>query len=304
MRTGYRSFFWPAALILVGVFALLINARVIPVERLDRLLDLWPLILIVIGLEIVVRRALHGGAAELAAVLIVLLAIGGAAAYIALGPATLAGGQKLDAAGKVGSLDHATVHVEVGAANITVQGSRDIGDDLFRAHFDYSGGKPEVRLDTSTGELTISQANTTGFFFQSRRFVLNLQLNSTLPWKIAVDGGASTDTFNLSGIHVTSIDINAGASREDITLGAPSGTVPITINGGAVTVNVHRPKGVAAVGAEAGGAGALALQGRGSHANGTPTAPTSGDEGGSVGLPGQRSRRASNPKQGSTAPTG
>src|SRR2546427_11252838 len=119
MRTGYRSFFWPAALILVGVFALLINARVIPVERLDRLLDLWPLILIVIGLEIVVRRALHGGAAELAAVLIVLLAIGGAAAYIALGPATLAG-QKLDAAGKVGRLDHATVHVEVGAAHIMV----------------------------------------------------------------------------------------------------------------------------------------------------------------------------------------
>ncbi|OLE81061.1 MAG: hypothetical protein AUG06_02300 [Actinobacteria bacterium 13_1_20CM_2_65_11] len=304
MRTGYRSFFWPAALILVGVFALLINARVIPVERLDRLLDLWPLILIVIGLEIVVRRALHGGAAELAAVLIVLLAIGGAAAYVALGPATLAGGQKLDAAGKVGSLDHATVHVEVGAANITVQGSRDIGDDLFRAHFDYSGGKPEVRLDTSTGELTISQANTTGFFFQSRRFVLNLQLNSTLPWKIAVDGGASTDTFNLSGIHVTSIDINAGASREDITLGAPSGTVPITINGGAVTVNVHRPKGVAVSVTVSGGAANLTFDGRQSHAIGTLTAQTSDYDSATDRYQIQVSGGASNANVDSSAPTG
>ena len=275
MQTRYRSFFWPALLILVGVFALLINAKVIPVERLDRLLDLWPLILIVIGLEIVIRRAFKGAAAELAAVLIVLLAIGGAAAYVALGPATMAGGQKLDAAGKVGSLDHAAVHIEVGAANITVQGAADIGDDLFRAHFDYSRGKPQVSLDTSTGEVTISQANTSGFFFQSRRFVLNLQLNSTIPWKIAVDGGASTDTFNLSSVHVTSIDLNAGASREDITLGAPSGTVPITVNGGAVTVNVHRPKGTAVSVTVSGGAANLTFDGRQSHAIGTLTAQTS-----------------------------
>jgi hypothetical protein len=275
MQTRYRSVFWPAVLILVGVFALLINARVIPAERLDRLADLWPLILIVIGLEIVVRRALQGTAAELAAVLIVLLAIGGAAAYVALGPATMAGGQTLDAAGKVGSLDHAAVHIEVGAANTTVQGSSDIGDDLFRAHFDYSGPKPEVRLDTSTGEVTISQANTSGFFFQSRRFVLNLQLNSTIPWKIAVDGGASTDTFNLSSVHLTSIDLNTGASREDITLGTPSGRVPITVNGGAVTVNVHRPPGVAFSATVSGGAANLTFDGRQSHAIGTLTAQTS-----------------------------
>src|SRR6202022_4970403 len=121
---------------------------------------------------------------------------------------------------------------------------------------------------------TISQPNNSGFFFQSRRFVLNLQLNSTIPWKIAVDGGASTDTFNLSSIHVTSIASNAGASREDITLGAPSGTVPITVNGGAVTVNVHRPKGVAVSATVSGGATNLTFDGRQSHAIGNLTAQT------------------------------
>src|SRR5713101_7167257 len=53
----YRSLFWPAILILVGVFALLVNVRLVPVERLDRLVDLWPLILVVIGLGVVVRGA-------------------------------------------------------------------------------------------------------------------------------------------------------------------------------------------------------------------------------------------------------
>lgn len=274
MLTRYRSFFWPAVLILVGVFALLVNSRLIPVENLDRLLDLWPLILIVIGLEVLVRRTLQGAAAELAAVLIVLLAIAGAAAYVALGPATGVGGQTLDASGKVGTLERAAVHIEVGAANITVQGSGSIGNDLFRAHINYSGSKPDVTLDESSGDVQISQANASGFFFQSRRFVLTLQLNSSVLWKIAVDGGATTDTFNLSNVRVTSIDLNTGASREEITLGVPSGTVPITINAGAVTMNVHRPKGVAASVTVSGGASNLTFDSRQSHAIGTLTNQT------------------------------
>src|SRR5713226_6730684 len=171
----YRSYFWPAVLIVVGVFALLINAKVIPVERLDRLVDLWPLILVVIGLEILVRRALHGAAAELGAVLIVLLAIGGAAAYVALGPAIPVGIQTLDASGKIASLNAASVHVDAGAANITMQGTSSISDDLFRAHVEYTGRKPDVSLDESSGDLQISQNNASGLFFQSHHFVLNLQ---------------------------------------------------------------------------------------------------------------------------------
>src|SRR5260370_20008941 len=111
MNRRYRSLFWPAILILVGVFALLVNVGLVPVERLDRLADLWPLILVVIGLELVVRRALQGASAEIAAALIVLLAIGGAAAYVALGPSIPIGIQTLDASNQVGSLNPATARV-------------------------------------------------------------------------------------------------------------------------------------------------------------------------------------------------
>jgi hypothetical protein len=275
MRRGYRSLFWPAVLILIGVFALLVNVGFVPVERLDRLADLWPLILVVIGLELVVRRAFQGASAEIAAALIVLLAIGGAAAYVALGPSIPTGVQTLDASNKVGSLNHATARVEVGGAAITMQGSSSIGDDLFRAHIEYSGRKPDVSLDTSTGEVQISQSNTSGFFLQSRRFVLTLQLNSNVPWKIAVDSGSASDVLMLSTVHVEGIDVNTGASKEDITVGAPSGTVPITINGGALTVNVHRPPGAAASVSVSGGAASLRFDGRQSKAVGTLTAQTS-----------------------------
>jgi len=275
MRTRYRSFFWPAVLILVGVFALLVNSGLVQPERLDRLADLWPLILIVIGLELLARRALQGAAAELAAVLIVALAIVGAAAYVALGPAIPTGTQSLTLSGGVGSVKQASVQVDVGAAHITMEGA-DTGADLYRAHISYSGPKPEVSFDANSGDLHISQGNTSGFFFQDRRFVLDLQLKADVTWKIAVNSGSSSDSLKLSNAHVSDIELNTGASHEDITVGAPSGSVPITINGGALTVNIHRTKGVAASVSVSGGAVNLTFDGRQSHAIGTVTAQTGG----------------------------
>ena len=274
MRYGYRSFFWPAVLILVGVFALLVNSGLVAPERLDRLADLWPLILIVIGLELLVRRTLQGANAELAAVLIVVLAITGAAGYVALGPSIPTGTQTFEVAGSAGTLKQASVRVDVGSAQITMKGM-DTSEGLFSAHIEYSGRKPDVNFDPSSGDLHISQGNASGFFSHDRRFVLDLALNTSVTWKITVDSGASNDTFNLSNLHVADIALNTGASREDITLGAPSGSVPITVNGGALTVAVHRPKGVAASVAVSGGAVNLTFDGRQSHAVGTVTAQTS-----------------------------
>src|SRR5207247_914633 len=107
----YRSFFWPALLILAGVVALLVNTGQIPVERLAQIIDLWPLILVVIGLELIVRRTVHGVAGDVAAALIVLLAIGGAAAYVAVGPAPSAM-HALDASDEVGGLTAATAVID------------------------------------------------------------------------------------------------------------------------------------------------------------------------------------------------
>ena len=43
----YRSFFWPALLILAGIVALLVNVGQIPAERVFQVVNLWPLVLVV-----------------------------------------------------------------------------------------------------------------------------------------------------------------------------------------------------------------------------------------------------------------
>src|ERR1700687_2974854 len=118
----YRSYFWPAVLILVGVVAFLVNSGVISSDRLSLLFDLWPVILIVIGLELLTRRGLPGQARDVGAVLIVRLASGGPIAYVARPPNPSASGT-LDSHAAIGNLDHASVEIDAGAANITVTGS-------------------------------------------------------------------------------------------------------------------------------------------------------------------------------------
>ena len=263
----YRSYFWPAVLILIGVVAFLVNSGVISTDRLSLLLDLWPLILIVIGLELLARRALPGQNGDVAAVLIVLLAAGGAIAYIALAPNPTTSG-KVDSHAALGNLNRATLEIDAGAASITVTGTSSLEGDLYHAVISYSGPKPEISLDRSNGSLTISQGNSGFGVFQTRRFTMDLQINSSVPWTITSNGGASTETFNLASVPLKSMDINTGASRENITLGAPSGVVPITINGGALTVNLHRLAGTGASVSVSGGAVSLTFDGRQSHAIG------------------------------------
>ncbi len=259
MPGRYRSFAWPGVLIVVGVFALLINAGLVPTDRLYRLVDLWPLILVVIGLELLVRRGMQGTAADVAAVLIVLLAAGGAVAYVAVGPAISTG--TLQASAPLEGLDHMTLRIDLGAANITVRGDNSVGSNLYQARMEYSGAKPSVKLDRSSRNLSISQSGAFGIF-QNRRFTLDLQINTKVLWRIFANSGASTDTYNLTGVNIESIELNTGASRNVITLGEPTGTVPVSLNGGALTVNIHRPKGTAASVEVSGGAVSLDADGK------------------------------------------
>jgi Domain of unknown function (DUF5668) len=239
MRRHYRSFFWPVVLIFIGVMALLLDLNVISADRLYRLADLWPLILIVIGLELIARRTLQGAAVDIAAALILVIAGVGAITYVSVGPAIPGGTHTLTDSHSIGTLTAAKLDVEVGAADLTVVGDRALGSDLYRAVITYSGPKPAVTLDTSTGELRISQQGEFGIF-GSLHLAIELHISPAVTWSFSLNGGATNATLKLTDVKVTSIESNIGAARLDITVGSPKGIVPISVNGGALTVRVHR----------------------------------------------------------------
>jgi hypothetical protein len=264
MQPRYRSFFWPAVLILAGVVALLVNVGAISVDRLILLVNLWPLILIVVGLEIIVRRGFHGTSADVAAALVVIVAVAGAAAYVTVNPSPTAT-NKLDVSAPVGGLHQASLEVNAGSATIDVTGGSDLGSLLYRARIEYPGPKPDVTFDGSTGALRISQNTNFPFRIANGRFSLSIQLNEQASWTVSENTGASKDRFKLPHVKVSAITVNTGASSEDMTLGQPTGIVPVEINGGALTVRIHRPSTAEASVRVSGGADSLDADGHSQH---------------------------------------
>jgi Domain of unknown function (DUF5668) len=276
-RQGYRGLFWPAVLILIGIVALLINTNVIPADRLYRLADLWPLLLVVVGLGILIRRsALPARASTAAAAIVILIALVGAAVYVATGPPL--GNGTLDSSQPVGGLSQAVLQIDVGGASITVRGSTSLGNDLYRAHINYSGRTPGVNLDRSSGVLRISQ-NGGEFLVPSQRFTLDLQISTSVVWSVNVNAGGTSETLNFADVNVTNMLLNTGGSSEDITLGTPHGPVPVEINGGGLTVHLHRPGGVATSVRVSGAAVSLVFDGRHHGGIGSVEDSSGGDSG-------------------------
>ena len=188
------------------------------------------MILIVIGLELVIRRSMKGPTGDIAAALVVLLAVVGAAAYVAIAPNPSAT-QTFEASNDIGSITEARAEIDVGAATIAISSGGDLGSKLYHARIDYSGTKPEVRLDSS-GKLTISQPSGNFVFEPSRRIRVDLALNPTVGWTLTVNSGAISSTIDAVHLHVAGVNFNTGAASADITLGPPSGIVPVTFSGG------------------------------------------------------------------------
>ncbi len=273
-----RRVFWPALLIVLGAVALLVNTGAIPTDRLYRLTDLWPVLLIVFGLELLISRARFPQNVEMmASVLVVAIALAGAGVYVAIGPPISSATQTMNVSQPVGDLlRQATLEIDAGAAQLHVQGDSSLDTDLFKAQIQYSGPQPTVTVEDG-GRVVVRQDSHFGYVGRESLDV-SIQLNTALPWSFAIHSGASRDVYDLSAVTVSSVEIDTGASTSDITLPVPHGNVPVRINGGAMTVHLHRPGGVAASVRVSGGTVSLTFDGERSDAVGAvghSTAPAS-----------------------------
>jgi hypothetical protein len=274
-----RAYLLPVVLIVLGVLALVVNVGAIPTDRLYRLADLWPVLAIVLGLEILINSArLPSSVETTASVLVVVIALAGAGLYVALGPAVPSGTHTMTSRAPVAGLTKATLEVDAGATELDVEGgSTGPVSDLFQAQITYSGPQPTVSVDRSTGRVVVKQNGRFGYF-GDQAFHMDIQLNVAVSWSFEIRTGASSDKYVLSSARLRSLEIDTGASTEDITLGHPSGEVPVRINGGTLTVHLHRPPGIAASVKVSGGAVTLQFDGQRSGGIGTVSHSTGSAE--------------------------
>jgi hypothetical protein len=259
-----RGLLFPLILIAIGVIVLLANTGVLSSEALLRLSDLWPLLLVILGLQLILNHTLPRQQATLiglgATVVIVIAAV----AYAALAPAAPFGTRQANSSEHLGGLSAATLDLGYNGATVDIQAGS-LGDSLYQARVDYPGSDnpPTISLDHESGTLQISESS--GFsplrlFGAARRHVV-VTLTDRIPWTIKLSGGTTNAHLDLRRLQLTKLEVSGGVSRMDVQLPSPKGTVLIDISGGVTNLTLRAPAGAQWHVAASGGVTGLRING-------------------------------------------
>jgi len=232
-KLSYRSLFWPIILIGLGTLWLLANLGILPDINWRFFLRLWPLILVIIGLDIIFGRR-----TPLVGVLLGLGAVATVIALILLAPSlnldtnadlkTLSFSEPLEGATSARvdlQLDrYATTVDSFTDSNVLVEADIDTLSDVI---FEVRGEKTKsVRIEPS------SDFTSSFDWTDLDDAEWNINLSPTIPMELSVDVGSGSATLKLSNLQLTDFDINGGSGSTDLFLPATSARYSASINGG------------------------------------------------------------------------
>ncbi|MBI2324388.1 MAG: hypothetical protein HYU87_05465 [Chloroflexi bacterium] len=236
-----RGLLFPAILITLGVLLLLGNFGYIPPISVSALFRLWPVLLIVGGIEAILGRRQPWAA--------LALEIGVIAAAVALSAAQPAGiftpasGGPSEATVEREGARTLSLRVSGGAGEYRVSGgaaalveARTERGEI-RARTTRKGDQAEVRVDPVPQDF---------FHFGGPPAGVSVRVASDVPSSIRLDGGAGEFTLDMREIVVTDARIGTGASKTHVILPTPRGDVPVRIDAGAASIEIEVPSGVEA----------------------------------------------------------
>lgn len=237
-----RGLLVPATLIVLGVVFLLGNLGYIPPVSLRAVAQLWPLILIVLGIEAILgrREPILALALELG---VIVLAV----ALVAVQPAGLfapAAAGQTEATVARESAKTLSLRVAGGAGDYRVSGG---ATALVEARSERGQIRVRTERHGDQAEVRVGPGNVTDLF----RAVgppqgVSVRVASDVPASIRVEGGAGDFTVDMRDILVTDARIETGASNVHVILPSPRGEVPVRIQAGAATIDIEVPSGVEA----------------------------------------------------------
>jgi len=243
-----RGLFWPLLLITIGLVFLLVNFGFIPGVTALSLLNLWPLLLVLAGVDIAIGRRWP------------LAALGIDVAVIALGLALLAtqptfvGGPFFvigDGAGGESDVSVArqgvsslSLDLNGGAGRFRVSGGSSTLVDAHSANEDLRLRRSDIDKGGTHASVRIDQSGTRQV--GSTTIDVEARIASDVDTDLQVDGGAGEFIIDLRDVRVTNADINVGAAQLTVTLPKPAAAVTIDVNAGASSIIIEVPDGVEA----------------------------------------------------------
>lgn len=230
-------------LILVGVLWILSNFNIIDINLYSILnhmvrgiFDLWPLILVIIGIGIIFKNELLNTGLWILFLLILVIYSLFVKDNILKNNSQKPFKAEVYTSKMREDIQRGNLDLEVGATSFNIYG---LDNDF--ARFEHDGAfKYKFTNKKSIENLYISNKNNSFINNKSRSF--NLGLNSNIPWNLNMDIGAISGNLNLSDIMISKVDLDMGAGNLEMTLGKRNDFTSVDIDAGASKIAIYIPK--------------------------------------------------------------
>lgn len=245
---GRTSIVGPILLIFVGVIFLFNNLGWVEWDIWTAAIRLWPLLLIIGGLDLIIgRRSNIGGV--LVAVIGIALLVGGLWLFGENRTVSLDPARSVTINQELGGATTARVTIAPGAARLSLTGGASSGMLVEGGVQPLRGERVEplfsVQERRATFELA-SQGNGGRVAIpgvMANEGVWELALNSEIPTDLTVSTGVGEANLELSRMVLTSLTVDTGVGRTEVTL-PRSGSYNVAINGGVGSLTVWTPRQV------------------------------------------------------------
>lgn len=228
--------FGPILLIVVGLLFLASNLGVIVPISWGQLFRLWPVLLILAGIDLALGRRMPVLALVLG-VLVVGGAVGLVAQYPGVGGIFPADGRDQISVPRAGakSLDlriagGAAAYRLSGGATALVEASSD-RSDLRLAHDRRTGDAASVRIEQADLPLLNGGGD------------IEVRVASDIPLSLRFDAGAGDFTLDLRDLRVSEVNVAVGAASVRLVLPRPQGEVAVRVSAGASSIVIENPLG-------------------------------------------------------------
>ena len=243
-RRGFPLF--PTLLIALGVLLLLQTTGVVQWEAWSTIWRLWPVLIIVVGINI----AFGSRMPWLAVTLIALVLIAAVGIGIAISNEVLSGAESVATLEEpLDGVERVDLIIDLGAGTLSVGSLPANSANLVEGEL-RSFGTSEARTSvTRSGDHAEIELSTGGFSFDffgngDRRW--DVRLSPAPSISIDLDTGASALTLDLTKLNVSKLSISGGAVDLEILAPQDAGHVNIDIDVGAANVDVVIPELVGA----------------------------------------------------------
>ena len=241
----HHSFFWPIILVGVGVIWLLRNLGIIPMFSLGSIIQFWPLLLIVLGLDILFSRRFPWIGSVVG-----LLAVAAVVAYLVTGPKLgleSGGAASTDTYSEpVGSTETVKYVFDTSSSPVDVSALDANDDNLILANITHRG---TMRFDVTGSEnKTVRMSESyqdTGWLYWDFSFdhlKWDIALNPDVPTEFEINGGSGSIDVDLRGIQLTDFSGDFGSGSSDIKLPETDDAYTADIESGSGSVTLDLPE--------------------------------------------------------------